>query len=296
MASDFEEDSFQMRDSLDRFYTNIDIASHCIDILTDAIGESLLDYVVEPSAGSGSFSTLLRARGSHVTAFDIVPTGEWIIDEDFLSVTPEDTDSVTVFVGNPPFGERSATAKRFIAKCIELGADVIAFVLPNTFNKLTMQRVFPSGWRLVSATRLPKDSFHTPDGDGYGVPTSFFIWTTRDDISPDTDLRAIKYPVPPDWSYARLGDGTADLCINGNSGKVRKPSEITNQKAEHFIRCSDGSEEGIAAVASVFEKARGDGIYRIDSSVNGGNYWIDRNELNRAYGEAKARMDSRSTC
>ena len=292
LVLDFEEDLFQMRDSLDRFYTNIDIASHCIDILTDTIGEPLLDYVVEPSAGSGSFSALLRARGSHVIAFDIVPTGEWIIGEDFLSVTAEDTDGVTVFVGNPPFGERSATAKRFISKCIELGADVIAFILPNTFNKLTMQRVFPSGWRLVSATRLPKDSFHTPDGNGYGVPTSFFIWTVRDDISPDTDLRARKYPVPPDWSYARRGDGTADLCINGNSGKVRKPSEITNPKAEHFIRGSDVSKEGIAAVASVFEKARGEGIYRNDSSVNGGNYWIDRNELNRAYGEAKARMDS----
>ena len=285
-----------MKDSLDRFYTNIDVASHCIDALTDTIGEPLLDYVVEPSAGSGSFSALLRARGSHVIAFDIAPDGDEIIGEDFLSVTPEDTDGVTVFVGNPPFGERSATAKRFIAKCIELGADVIAFVLPNTFNKLTMQRVFPSGWRLVSATRLPKDSFHTPDGDGYGVPTSFFIWTTRDGILPDTDLRARKYPVPPDWSYAKRGDGTADLCINGNSGKVRRPSEITNPKAEHFIKCSDGSEEGIAAVASVFEKARGEGIYRNDSSVNGENYWIDRNELNRAYVEAKERMDSRLTC
>lgn len=213
-----------------------------------------------------------RARGSHVIAFYIVPTSDEIIGEGFLSVTPEDTDGVTVSVGNPPFGERSATAKRFIVKCIELGVDVIAFVLPNTFNKLTMQRVFPSEWRLVSATRLPKDSFHTPDGDGYGVPTSFFIWTVRDDILPDTDLRAIRYPVPPDWAYARRGDGTADLCVNGNSGEVRRPSEITNPKAEHFIRCSDGSEEGIAAVASVFEKVREEGIYRNDSSVNGGNY------------------------
>lgn len=65
-----------MRDSLDRFYTNIDVASHCIDILTDAIGEPLLDYVVESSAGSGSFSALLRARGSHVIAFDIAPNGD----------------------------------------------------------------------------------------------------------------------------------------------------------------------------------------------------------------------------
>lgn len=138
-----------MKDSLDRFYTNIDVASHCIDVLTDTIGESLLDYVVEPSAGSGSFSALLRTRGSHVIAFDIAPDGDEIIGEDFLSVTSKDTDGITVFVGNPPFGERSATAKRFIAKCIELGADVIAFVLPNTFNKLTMQHVFPSDRKSV---------------------------------------------------------------------------------------------------------------------------------------------------
>ena len=37
LVLDFEEDLFQMRDSLDRFYTNIDVASHCFDVLTELL-------------------------------------------------------------------------------------------------------------------------------------------------------------------------------------------------------------------------------------------------------------------
>lgn len=183
------------------------------------------------------------------------------------------------------------TAKRFIIHCIDLGADVIAFILPNTFNKITMQKIFPDNWRLISVTRLDKDSFHMPDGIQYGVPTSFMIWTSRNDIMTGVDLREHKYDAPSDWKYTIRNDKSADLCINGNSGKVRFPEEITNPKAEHFIECANRVD--IDNVIAVFEKALDCGLYRTESSVNGGNYWICRNELNRVYDEAKSLLNDK---
>lgn len=281
-----------MKDKLDRFYTNVDTAKQCIDILVDTVPFlSSSSRIVEPSAGSGSFLEALKQSGfNDIIAFDIAPSSDEIKRADFLSVTSDDCGRASVFVGNPPFGERSVMAKQFITHCIDLGADIIAFILPNTFNKITMQKVFPSDWRLVSATRLDKDSFHMPNGSSYGVPTSFLIWTKRKDIMPDVELRERKYPVPYDWKYTIRGDKAADLCINGNSGKVRYPSDITNPKAEHFIKCADCID--IDDVIAVFEAARNNELYRMESSVNGGNYWICRNELNHAYDEAKRLLNN----
>lgn len=282
-----------MKDELDRFYTNADTSRQCVDILVDVIPSlSSSTPIVEPSAGSGSFIHALITSGfDNIIAFDIAPSTDEIRRQDFLSTSSNDCSHASVFVGNPPFGERSFMAKRFIMHCIDLGADIIAFILPNTFNKITLQKVFPAEWRLVSATRLDKNSFHMPDGNAYGVPTSFMIWTKRNDIMNDIDLRERRYPVPSDWKYTVRGDSSADLCINGNSGKLRRPKNITNPKAEHFIKCADGIN--CETVIAIFEKAYDSGLYRMESSVNGGNYWINRNELNRVYDEAKQLLNNK---
>ena len=149
-----------------------------------------------------------------------------------------------------------------------------------------MQKIFPDDWRLISITRLPKDSFHMPDGQNYGVPTSFFVWTSRKDLLSEINLREKKYPVPDDWEYVTRNSRNADFCINGNSGIVKELNEITNPKAEHFIRCRNRNKDAINNVKHNFVFAYENNLYSAESSVNGGNYWIDRNELNRVYKEA----------
>ena len=279
-----------MRDELDRFYTDENVAAKCIDILCNFIDIAPASTIVEPSAGTGSFVIALESHGFDVIGFDIFPSGMEIIDADFLGTTSADYRGSTIFVGNPPFGERSSLAKKFISHCIDNGADTIAFILPDTFRKLTLQHVFPNSWRLVSVTQLDKNSFYMPSGETYGVPTSFFVWTSRSDIMSGINLRELRYPIPSDWRYVTRCDDAADLCINGNNGKVRMPSEITNPKSEHFIECIDKSH--VNDIASVFHFALEHKLYRTASSVNGGNYWINRNELNRAYTEAKSMMNN----
>ena len=45
--------------SLDQFYTTPEIAKKCYDILKNKINEAEFDYILEPSAGTGSFYKLL---------------------------------------------------------------------------------------------------------------------------------------------------------------------------------------------------------------------------------------------
>lgn len=125
-----------------------------------------------------------------------------------------------------------------------------------------------------------------PDGQNYGVPTSFFVWTSRKDLLSEINLREKKYPVPDDWEYVTRNSRNADFCINGNSGIVKELNEITNPKAEHFIRCRNRNKDAINNVKHNFVFAYENNLYSAESSVNGGNYWIDRNELNRVYKEA----------
>lgn len=138
------------RDSLDRFYTPEETARKCIT----SVPVDDYEYIIEPSAGTGAFSSLLPARRY---AFDISPQHESIEQRDWFDVAREDivgdsvgsTDSEHMLViGNPPFGTRSTLTKNFIKHAIELGAGTIAFVLPDTFTKRTNQRCFPGEWRI----------------------------------------------------------------------------------------------------------------------------------------------------
>lgn len=279
------------RDALDRFYTQADVADACLSHLTGRLGIPFDRFaiVVEPSAGSGSFSSRLP-DGSF--AFDVAPaegtTG--IIARDWFSVTKSDLGATggeeMLVVGNPPFGLRSSVAKRFVSHAISLGATTIAFVLPDVFAKMSNQRCFPQEWRLVSVLGLRREAFAI-GGKPYHVPCSFFVWTRTADIMPGTDLRETPVPQPREFSYLRRGDGRADFSVNGNSGRVKDVADITNPKAEHYVRVSDGYD--VATVRQMLS----DLDFDFRSSANGGVAWVNRDDINREwlrrYGEAGGR-------
>lgn len=272
------------KDTLDRFYTQADVVDACLSHLTDEVGIKFERFstIVEPSAGSGAFSSKLP-EGSF--AFDVAPAvgATGIATKDWLAITREDLNRADgedggdfLVIGNPPFGIRSSVAKRFITHGVSLGATTIAFVLPDVFSKMSNQRCFPDGWRLVSVLGLRREAF-TIDGQPYHVPCSFFVWTTSPDVMPGTDLREAPVPQPKAFSYLGRGDERADFAVNGNSGRVRDVREITNPKAEHYVRVSDGYD-----VAEVRQRlANLDLDFR--SSANGGVAWVNRDDINRAW-------------
>lgn len=157
----------------DKFYTNDDIADECF---TDAL--AMTEYngctpLVEPSAGGGAFLRAFRKHGfDKFDAYDIAPESDGILKQDFLKLIRGYDGSLCV--GNPPFGHRSKLAIEFFNKCTEF-SDAIAFVIPVTFDKWSVQSKLDGGFKLISSKRLPDESFNE-NGKTYSIRCLFQIW------------------------------------------------------------------------------------------------------------------------
>lgn len=252
--------------SVDKFYTKPEIAKICIDLVPDI---QSYDLIIEPSAGNGSFSSQLKC-----IAYDIEPEKEDIQKQDWFEVNPFSEKHILV-IGNPPFGSRSSLAKNFIKHSRKIGAETIAFILPDTFSKLSNQSksLFPEDWKLIVEYKLPDCNFIIEGNKNYFVPCSFYVWTKRES---NINLRQIKEKESKDFSFLTRGDLNADFSINGNSGKVKEIKDITNPKAEHYIKATGKSVEELKKIFSELD-------YSKLSSVNGGNFWIGQQEILKAY-------------
>lgn len=258
-------------EQLDQFYTPFDTAKKCIALIPNI---AQYDLIIEPSAGTGSFSTQI----SDCLAYDIDPKHESIIEKNFLMLKIEQKFNHLLIVGNPPFGVRSALAKQFIKYAQQLKAETIAFILPETFSKLSNQSLtlFPKEWHLILNQPLTaKESTFIYNDKSYYVPCGFYIWTKQ---NIGIDLREVKVESSNDFIFCTRGDLSADFSINGNTGKVKLLSEITNSKAEHYIKAKNKSKEQLMEIFSNI-------TYSFFSSVSGKNAWIGQQEILKAYNE-----------
>lgn len=251
---------------LDKFYTQFQIATECIQLVPEI---DTYDLIIEPSAGTGSFSTQLDCL-----AYDLEPAATGIIQQDWLTTKPFEQEHILV-IGNPPFGSRSTVAKQFIKHSREIGAETIAFILPDTFSKLTNQSksLFPENWKLIVEHKLSDCNFKLENGKDYYVPCSFYVWTKRQS---NINLRQVKVPENNDFIFLPRESEDADFSINGNSGKIKEIENITNSKAEHYIKAKNKTVQELKDIFSKIE-------YPILSSVNGGNYWIGQQDILKAY-------------
>lgn len=262
-----------MRDDLDRFYTPVNSADICINTLD----LSKYDLIIEPSAGSGSFSSKI----SGCLAFDIEPAAKNIVKKDWFTITNNDLPdhNKMLLIGNPPFGKRSTLAKKFIRHGIELGATTIAFILPKTFHKRLNQTMFDSNWRLVKIVELNREEteFVLVNNEEVYVPCDFFVWTTDPSFLPGVDLRDVPAVKATTFVFVNRGDNTADFSINGNNGKIKEIKDITNPKAEHYIKVVDRTQ--VNKIKKQLESLN----YNFKSSVNGGVAWVNREDIFNAY-------------
>lgn len=250
---------------MDKYYTPKSVATECISLIQDL---NDYDLIIEPSAGNGAFSSQLNC-----ISYDIEPEAEGIIAQDWLT-TDRFKEKHILVIGNPPFGPRSSLAKQFIKHSQDIGAETIAFILPDTFSKLSNQSLslFPSNWKLILEHKLSNCNF-IADNKNYYVPCSFYIWTKKD--SP-INLRKIKIANSNDFNFLKREDKKADFSINGNNGRVKEINEITNPKAEHYIQATGKSKEELKKIFNSLN-------YNFLSSVNGGNAWIGQQEILQAY-------------
>lgn len=259
----------------DKFYTNPNIAKSCVMVLNKVFPHLNYLKIIEPSAGNGSFSNLLNC-----TAYDICPDDkdEKIIKADFFEVKLP--DKPFGLVGNPPFGLRNKLTKAFIKKGVDdPNCKLIAFVLPECFDKITNQKVFPDDWCLLESFELPPSSFIVGE-EPFHVPCVFYIWA-RNDVSGGVNKREKPYTeVSPDFTIVRK-DEEADLFVFGAAPrKIIPPVEVNENNRGYYLKSHIDPEVLKSKILDVDWKSFG------KSSVNGGVFWLTKTEFLRAYIES----------
>ena len=242
---------------LDKFYTKPCIAQQCLDFLYEKIPSTRTMTFIEPSAGNGSFSSLVE----NCIALDIKPEGPNIVEQDFFTFKPESNNYITF--GNPPFGKRSKLAIDFFNHAANF-SEIIAFILPVSFMKWGVQKELAAGWHLYDYFYLAENSF-TDNNKDFSVRCVFQIWTknnlgqnyrlTKSPPISHSDFSLWQYNATPqafnyideDWEFAvyRQGykdytqiftkadyDSIYDMMLNNIQFFFIKPN---NQKARDFI-------------------------------------------------------------
>ena len=214
---------------LDKFYTDSGLAARLIDTACDKLGANRQQATfLEPSAGSGAFSSLVP----NVLAYDIKPEGDGILEADFLKLAPI-WQRDTIAIGNPPFGKRARLAIDFVNRCAA-SCDAVCFVLPNTFRRYNIQQKLDTDLALIYDETLPEHGSFTFEGADYSLRCVFQIWVRRDGTYWNgnmADLRLTKRPpishpdfvcwqhnatvesrkyIDEDWQYAFWRQGYKD--------------------------------------------------------------------------------------
>lgn len=171
-----ETKSLGQKDNLDRFYTKNEIVESCMESLKESFGRNLNNwFFIEPSAGNGAFLPYLK----NYIAFDIMPEDNRIIKQDWFDVDKKQfLEKNTIVIGNPPYGVQGKLAIDFFNE--SSFADYIAFILPRSFRKPSIQARLNKKFFLIKENILPEKSFLF-NGEDYHVNSVFQIWEKRNE-------------------------------------------------------------------------------------------------------------------
>lgn len=156
---------------LDQFYTNKDIALQCYELLKGLLKEHNIKPSIwlEPSAGAGAFFSIIEEEKLGI---DIDPKIENVVKSDFLEYDLQNEEYITI--GNPPFGKNASLAIKFFNKCA-LSSQVVAFIVPKTFKKGSVQNKLDKNMHLVFEWDVPVNSFNIKK-EIVDVPCVFQVW------------------------------------------------------------------------------------------------------------------------
>jgi len=257
-----------MKSELDKFYTKTEVSLKCLSL----VDLSEYDFVIEPSAGDGSFFN--QIDHDNKLGLDIAPEGSGIEQQDWLKYKVPTSHKEVLIIGNPPFGLRNGLSKKFVEhSCSFANVKTVAFVLPDVWNKHTLQKSIGKEFRIKSITPLDRDSFLL-DGEQYHVPCSFFVF----DRSEGEDLRfdPSKYKETCDWSYGNEND--YDFFVMGAAANTIKNKPEPNNRG-YYIKCNN--RDMVEEIQQNFKTGNWKGF----SSANGGVNWLTKPELVKLYME-----------
>jgi hypothetical protein len=225
---------------LDKFYTIPAISEKCIGTIATKYDWNMWDLVVEPSAGNGSFLT--RIPTTKRVGIDIAPECPGIMKLDFFEYKPPELTNILV-IGNPPFGRVSSLAVKFFNHSAEW-CSVIAFIVPKTFRRISVQNRLHKKFHLVYDDEIPCEpcSFSPP----MQVKCCFQIWEKREE---DRDIVKLSTK-HDDWEFLAHGPldesgqptppkdaNFAILAYGGNCGRIVTTGlNALRPKSWHWIK------------------------------------------------------------
>jgi len=228
--------------SLDQYYTRPDVAEACLHRLKVVLADRDFNVAqtdfVEPSAGTGAFLHLLPPG---TVAIDLDPQAPDIIARDLLGFRPIYLHRSVVVVGNPPFGKNASLAVKFFNQAALIG-HIIAFIVPRTFRKASVQDRLDSRFHLVDEFEIPPFAF-IHEGKPYDVQCVFQIWVRhRRDHRPI----AITTLHHPDLVFVRKNQLEVDdpfalaiQRVGSGAGTIKEQWWDCAESSHYFLSVSD---------------------------------------------------------
>ena len=233
---------------LDKFYTISSYSKICIEKVFELYNKSDFDLIIEPSAGNGSFYN--QIENDNKIGLDISPEDENILKMNFFDYTPPQNKKNILVIGNPPFGKISSIAIKFFNHSSKW-ANVIAFIIPRTFRRFSVQNKLNNNFHLIYDSDVPLNPCcFTPK---LNVKCCFQIWHRQNNIRPVINLEK-KHD---DWDFLAFGPldkqnqptppNNADFAILAYGGKIGKieKNNLNNlrPKSWHWIKCNIEEKE-----------------------------------------------------
>jgi hypothetical protein len=215
------------RKTLDQYYTKQHIAQKYVEVVMEVVCPSSDDSIfIEPSAGEGAFSNILRQTDIFTLSYDIDPKKSYMTKHDFLELdtTIFKHDDVKFHcIGNPPFGRNNSLAKQFVRKCCEFASSV-SFILPRSFKKSSCYQVFQSLFHKVYEEDCPLNGFEVNHKE-HKVPCVFQIWVKK------TTPRETEQVMEPNGYIFTEKNKEHDFSIRRVGGTAGKADKVTHDKS-----------------------------------------------------------------
>lgn len=226
--------------------------------------------MLEPSAGEGSFFVQLPP-GS--VGYDRQPKCAGVQEADFVTVEIPSERPIAV-IGNPPFGKNSNMAIAFVNRAA-LFADVVAFILPRTFQKKAwIDARLDRHLHLIREVVIPDDAF-VFNGEVCSVPSVFQIWERRS----EERGRVFRKTKHPDFDVLKTGKG-ADFSIRRIGARAGRISlDLTLSPSSHyFLRSNVAGRRNLLATMWQLD------FYSVSRSV-AGQHSLSMSEIASLYEE-----------
>lgn len=240
-------------EGLDKFYTIPVVVDKCISSLSKLYKWEDWDLVVEPSAGNGSF--LHKIPSCNKIGIDINPEHVDIIQQNFFDYKPPTNKNKIMVIGNPPFGKISSIAIKFFNHSSQW-AEVIAFIIPRTFRRISVQNKLDVRFHLIIDEEIPVSpcGFTPP----MMVKCCFQVWEKK-----NFNREIIKLQTQHnDWNFLSFGPKdennqptppeNADFAIRaygGICGEIKIDNlELLRPKSWHWIQCKTIKKETMICI------------------------------------------------